>query len=106
MPWFYLSGSTCNLRMEFRTIKFQLTFYKIIIMSSYYILLFIKHFLKNRIAISYVSILGCRWLCNDWHLVHLGRAAGGAGLIIQEATSVSPEGRISPKIWVFGKRST
>jgi 2,4-dienoyl-CoA reductase-like NADH-dependent reductase (Old Yellow Enzyme family) len=32
---------------------------------------------------------------NDWHLVHLGsRAAGGAGLI-QEATSVSPEGRIS-----------
>lgn len=34
---------------------------------------------------------------NDWHLVHLGsRAAGGAALIIQEATSVSPEGRISP----------
>jgi 2,4-dienoyl-CoA reductase-like NADH-dependent reductase (Old Yellow Enzyme family) len=32
---------------------------------------------------------------NDWHLVHLGsRASGGAGLIIQEATSVSPEGRI------------
>jgi 2,4-dienoyl-CoA reductase-like NADH-dependent reductase (Old Yellow Enzyme family) len=26
---------------------------------------------------------------NDWHLVHLGsRASGGAGLIIQEATSV------------------
>lgn len=34
---------------------------------------------------------------NDWHLVHLGsRATGGAGLIIQEATAVSPEGRISP----------
>jgi 2,4-dienoyl-CoA reductase-like NADH-dependent reductase (Old Yellow Enzyme family) len=34
---------------------------------------------------------------SDWHLVHLGsRAVGGAGLIIQEATSVSPEGRISP----------
>ena len=34
---------------------------------------------------------------NDWHLVHLGsRAAGGAGLIIAEATAVSPEGRISP----------
>lgn len=33
---------------------------------------------------------------NDWHLVHLGsRAVGGAGLIIQEATAVSPEGRIS-----------
>jgi len=34
---------------------------------------------------------------NDWHLVHLGsRAIGGAGLIITEATAVSPEGRISP----------
>lgn len=33
----------------------------------------------------------------DWHLVHLGSmAAGGAGLIIAEATGVSPEGRISP----------
>ena len=33
----------------------------------------------------------------DWHLVHLGsRASGGAALIIQEATAVSPEGRISP----------
>ncbi len=31
------------------------------------------------------------------HLVHLGsRAVGGAGLIIAEATAVSPEGRISP----------
>ena len=34
---------------------------------------------------------------NDWHLVHLGaRAVGGAGLVIVEATGVSPEGRISP----------
>ena len=33
----------------------------------------------------------------DWHLVHLGsRAVGGAGLIIVEATAVTPEGRISP----------
>ncbi|MGX5696605.1 NADH:flavin oxidoreductase/NADH oxidase [Agromyces soli] len=33
---------------------------------------------------------------NDWHLVHLGAmAAGGAGLVIAEATAVSPEGRIS-----------
>jgi len=33
---------------------------------------------------------------NDWHLVHLGsRAVGGAALIIQEATAVSPEGRIT-----------
>ena len=33
----------------------------------------------------------------DWHLVHLGAfAMGGAGLIVTEATAVSPEGRISP----------
>jgi len=33
---------------------------------------------------------------DDWHFVHLGsRAVGGAGLIITEAMSVSPEGRIS-----------
>ncbi|KOG29038.1 NADH:flavin oxidoreductase/NADH oxidase [Streptomyces resistomycificus] len=34
---------------------------------------------------------------NDWHLAHYAaRAAGGTGLIIVEATGVSPEGRISP----------
>ena len=34
---------------------------------------------------------------NDWHLVHLGGLArGGAGLVMVEATSVVPEGRISP----------
>jgi 2,4-dienoyl-CoA reductase-like NADH-dependent reductase (Old Yellow Enzyme family) len=33
----------------------------------------------------------------DWHLVHLGsRAVGGAGLVMTEASAVSPEGRISP----------
>ncbi|GAB3408501.1 NADH:flavin oxidoreductase/NADH oxidase [Schumannella luteola] len=32
----------------------------------------------------------------DWHLVHLGALArGGAGLVIAEATAVTPEGRIS-----------
>ena len=36
-------------------------------------------------------------VASDWHLVHLGaRALGGAGLVIAEATAVSPEGRISP----------
>lgn len=53
--------------------------------------------LKNRIVVSpmcqYSSVDG---FANNWHLVHLGsRAVGGAGLIITEATSVSPEGRIS-----------
>jgi 2,4-dienoyl-CoA reductase-like NADH-dependent reductase (Old Yellow Enzyme family) len=34
---------------------------------------------------------------NDWHLVHLGsRAQGGAGLVIVEASAVTPEGRITP----------
>jgi 2,4-dienoyl-CoA reductase-like NADH-dependent reductase (Old Yellow Enzyme family) len=33
----------------------------------------------------------------DWHLAHYAaRAAGGTGLILMEATAVSPEGRISP----------
>ena len=35
---------------------------------------------------------------NDWHFVHLGsRAVGGAGLVMTEATAVTPEGRISPQ---------
>jgi 2,4-dienoyl-CoA reductase-like NADH-dependent reductase (Old Yellow Enzyme family) len=41
---------------------------------------------------------------NDWHFVHLGgRAVGGAGLVLTEATGVVPEGRISPQdlgIWM------
>ncbi len=36
-------------------------------------------------------------LATDWHLVHLGsRAAGGAGVVMTEATAVEPRGRISP----------
>ena len=54
--------------------------------------------LKNRIMVSpmceYSSQDG---FANDWHLVHLGsRAVGGAGLVLTEATAVSPDGRISP----------
>jgi 2,4-dienoyl-CoA reductase-like NADH-dependent reductase (Old Yellow Enzyme family) len=41
---------------------------------------------------------------NDWHFVHLGgRAVGGAGLVLTEATAVLPEARISPQdlgIWM------
>ena len=34
---------------------------------------------------------------NDWHFAHYAaRAAGGTGLVVVEATAVSPEGRISP----------
>ena len=33
----------------------------------------------------------------DWHMIHLGSLAlSGAGLLITEATAVSPEGRITP----------
>ncbi|MEV3988362.1 NADH:flavin oxidoreductase/NADH oxidase [Streptomyces sp. NPDC049837] len=36
-------------------------------------------------------------VAHDWHFAHYAaRAAGGTGLILQEATAVSPEGRISP----------
>ncbi len=54
--------------------------------------------LPNRIAVSpmcqYVAADG---FADDWHLVHLGsRAVGGAGLVIVEATAVTPEGRITP----------
>jgi 2,4-dienoyl-CoA reductase-like NADH-dependent reductase (Old Yellow Enzyme family) len=44
---------------------------------------------------------------NDWHLVHLGaRAAGGAGLVVFEATAVEARGRISPAdlgLWEDGQ---
>ena len=36
-------------------------------------------------------------VATDWHFAHLAaRATGGTGLILTEATAVSPEGRISP----------
>jgi len=53
---------------------------------------------KNRIFVSPMcQYSSCDGMPNDWHLVHLGsRAVGGSGLIIAEATSISPEGRITP----------
>ncbi len=54
--------------------------------------------LRNRIGVSPM----CQYsytdgFSNDWQVVHLGaRAAGGAGLIIAEATAVEPRGRITP----------
>ena len=55
--------------------------------------------LRNRIVVSPM----CQYSSEDgfageWHFVHLGsRAVGGAGLILTEATAVSPVGRISPQ---------
>lgn len=53
---------------------------------------------RNRIGVAPM----CQYSSNDgvatnWHMVHLGsRAVGGAGLIIAEATAVTPNGRITP----------
>ena len=60
--------------------------------------------LKNRIALApmcqYVAKNG---FLNDWHYVHYSQIArSGIGLVIVEATAVSPEGRITPNclgIW-------
>jgi len=54
--------------------------------------------LRNRIAVSPMCMYSSEdGFPTDWHLVHLGsRAIGGAGLVIVEATAVSPDGRISP----------
>lgn len=68
-------------------------------MSKLFSPLTIRHVtFRNRVFVSpmcqYSSHDG---LPTDWHLVHLGsRAVGGAGLVMVEATAVSPEGRISP----------
>mgnify|MGYP001139556059 CR=1 FL=1 len=53
---------------------------------------------RNRIFVSpmcqYCATDG---IPHDWHFVHIGsRAVGGAGLVMVEATAVTPEGRISP----------
>ena len=62
--------------------------------------------MRNRLWVSPMcqySCLGFDGIVGDWHLMHLGRfAAGGAGLVMCEATGVSPEGRISaecPGLW-------
>jgi 2,4-dienoyl-CoA reductase-like NADH-dependent reductase (Old Yellow Enzyme family) len=55
--------------------------------------------LRNRIGVSPMCqySAGLDGMANDWHMAHIGaRAAGGAGLIIMEATAVEPRGRISP----------
>ena len=54
--------------------------------------------LPNRIVIApmcqYSAQDGC---ATDWHLIHLGQLSlSGAGLLILEATAITPEGRITP----------
>ena len=52
----------------------------------------------NRIGVSPMCQYSAQdGFANDWHMVHLGgRAQGGAGLVMLEASAVVPEGRITP----------
>src|SRR5438105_8155633 len=54
--------------------------------------------LSNRIVVSPMCTYSAHdGILTDWHLVHLGQfALRGAGLIFVEATSVTPQGRLSP----------
>lgn len=59
---------------------------------------------RNRVWVSPMCQYSCEGrdgVVTDWHLVHLGAfAQGGAGIVMAEATAVSPEGRITP--WCTG----
>ena len=54
--------------------------------------------LENRIVIAPMCQYSAEdGRAGDWHMIHLGHLAlSGAGLMILEATAISPEGRISP----------
>jgi 2,4-dienoyl-CoA reductase-like NADH-dependent reductase (Old Yellow Enzyme family) len=54
--------------------------------------------LENRIIIAPMCQYSAQdGNATDWHLIHLGHLAlSGAGLLILEATAVTPEGRITP----------
>jgi 2,4-dienoyl-CoA reductase-like NADH-dependent reductase (Old Yellow Enzyme family) len=54
--------------------------------------------MENRIVIAPMCQYSAQHgSAGDWHLIHLGHLAlSGAGLLILEATAVSPEGRITP----------
>lgn len=54
--------------------------------------------IRNRIFVSPMCQYSSRdGMPSDWHMVHLGsRAVGGAGLVMVEASAVTPQGRISP----------
>ena len=59
---------------------------------------------RNRVMLSPMCQYSAEdGFANEWHRVHLGsRAAGGAGVVMTEATAVEPRGRITPNclgIW-------
>lgn len=53
---------------------------------------------KNRVGVSPMCMYSAEdGFANEWHVQHIGsRATGGAGMVIMEATAVTPEGRITP----------
>jgi 2,4-dienoyl-CoA reductase-like NADH-dependent reductase (Old Yellow Enzyme family) len=57
--------------------------------------------MRNRIWVAPMCQYSCfdeDGIVGDWHFAHLGSfAIGGAGLVIAEATGVTPEGRITPR---------
>src|ERR1700745_593108 len=55
--------------------------------------------LDNRIVIAPMcQYSASNGTAGDWHMIHLGHLAlSAAGLMILEATAISPEGRISPQ---------
>lgn len=63
--------------------------------------------LRNRLAVApmcqYAADAG---FTTDWHYGHYpALARGGAGLVVVEATAVSPEGRITPAVVGFSLTS-
>ncbi|BGO88726.1 hypothetical protein NBRC10512_005172 [Rhodotorula toruloides] len=64
----------------------------------------VKHTLKNRVIVAPMCQYSCEadgieaGVLTPWHLVHLGSfATRGAALVMVEATSVLPNGRLSPQ---------
>jgi len=55
---------------------------------------------RNRVMVSPMCQYSCEredGMATEWHRQHLeSRAVGGAGIVMTEATAVSPDGRISP----------
>ena len=60
--------------------------------------------IRNRIFIAPMCMYSCTkqdGVVTDWHFVHYSsRAVGGAGMVLTEATGITPVGRISP--WCAG----
>jgi 2,4-dienoyl-CoA reductase-like NADH-dependent reductase (Old Yellow Enzyme family) len=64
---------------------------------------------RNRIGLSPMCMYACEsedGKPSPWHMMHLGaRAAGGAGLVMTEATAVEARGRISAKdVGIWGRK--